>query len=101
MKAARCDKDGEVFIFIDKHDYKPYAGDTEHVPDKVNFFAASRCTLYFDENTPVFKDDTYALNEGENWLTPSRPGSTQYAINHRPQKAEKPERPAGPILVVP
>ena len=99
MKAARCPNDNEVVIFFDDSK-KHYADLEEHVPDKVDFYAGSRCTLFFEENTKVFEKDKYLLNEGDNWLTPKGPGRTAYAIDRRPKP--KTEGMSGdPIVVVP
>ncbi len=96
MKAARCKKDREVFIFIDAN-HKIHAGQEEHVPDDVNFVAVSPCTLYLEQkNNKVFAQDTYSLQEGDNWKTPIGKGSVAYSVD-KPVVDSK----AGPIIVVP
>ncbi len=95
MKAARCKKDKEVFIFIDKM-HETYADQEEHVPDEVNFFAGAPCTLYFEPKNKVFAKDQYSLVEGDNWIKPNGTGSVAYSID-TPAVPTK----GGPIIVVP
>jgi hypothetical protein len=97
IKAARCKHDKkkeDVFIFIGADaNHTIYARAEEHVPNEVNFFAGSPCTLYFETQTRVFSKDHYRLRLGSNWLTPKRQGRTAYSINQRPH--------SGPVIVVP
>lgn len=95
-RAARCSHDKEeVFIFIGSNADKNtiYAGNREHVPSKVTFFASSPCTLFFEEGTKVFARDKFSLALGSKTLTPTGQGKTFYAINDRPH--------SGPKIVVP
>lgn len=101
VKAARCSHSPEdVFIFIapDACQNTIFADLEEHVPSRVNFYAGDPCTLYFEKNTPIFPQDTYSLQQGSNWLTPTGKGSTVYSIN---QRVETVSPKNGPIIVVP
>lgn len=102
VKAGRCSHGPkeEVFIFIapDACHNTIFADLEEHVPSKVNFFAGSPCTLYFEKNNKIFEKDKYSLQVGDNWLTPTGTGSTAYSIN-QPVGPVSPRD--GPIIHVP
>ncbi len=98
VKALRCRHNKvkeSVIIFVDQEGTL-YADDVEHVPGDLTFFAAKRCTLFFEKSNGVFDRDEYELNEGENVFTPIASGSTAYAINVQPLPTK-----TGPIIVVP
>lgn len=94
IDAAKCKTCPEVIIFIDEN-HVIYAPDKQVVTKDVDFFAASPCTLYFENNT-IF-DEKYSLKAGDNWLTPKGSGGVSYSIDE-PLGANK---PSDPRIVVP